>query len=114
MKSYFDEISGDRVASFSARSFELSNALSEISAAAGDQSDTAGRPDYLVRFVVGTEVGSVPCDNAFVVHAEGSGVVVLEGIGGNEPTEVSKFSWRDPWFDDIQESFREFRDKLDM
>gem|GEM_PF-6212063 len=39
---------------------------------------------------------------------------MLEGIGGNEPTEVSKFSWRDPWFDDIQESFREFRDKLDM
>lgn len=113
--SYFDQIKGSgSFAEFTDRSQELIEALDEIGRAAGDETHTSGRADYVVRLTTPSWTSqTIPAKNGFVVAADADSVSVMTKIEDGDLVPVTRFNATDPWFDGVREEFQAFRDQLE-
>jgi hypothetical protein len=111
--SYSDEIRGARLPPFDERSHELSEALHDVSSAAGDTVHTFGRADYVVRFLVNHPDRTIPGPHAFLVVAKNDGVSIMTKVSDGDLRSTADFSWDEPWFEGLVEKFRVFRELLE-
>jgi hypothetical protein len=110
MRSYIDQTGGFSVPQFAKRVDELTRAISNIGAAAGDGTHTRGMPGYLVRFgePSGVDEG-IEVQNVFFVIVEPDRATVMQGISSDEFARMAEFSWNERWFDGILAAFETFR-----
>jgi hypothetical protein len=114
MRSYIDQTGGFSVPQFTARADELTRAISNIGAAAGDGTHTRGTPGYLVRFGEARDVDEeIAMEHVFLVVVEHGRATVMQRIAGGSFTQVADFAWDEPWVDGILAAFETFRASLE-
>jgi len=82
----------------------------------GDDTDTAGRPDYVVSTIIGGEVDNVPPKARYhrlIVHVTEAGIRTFETHGGSEATELGEtIPYETEWQNVVMERFHRFRGSL--
>ncbi len=111
MRSYIDEIRGTKVPpGWNSRA--LTERLLAASRRHGDTTDTSGRPDYVVRFVVNQQAPPLEMSPALIIEANNDGIAVIEQPTNGSSTTVASFSYDDPWLDGVERCFETFRTRL--
>jgi hypothetical protein len=93
---------------------ELTQAISNIGAAAGDGPHTRGVPGYVVRFGEPRDVDAeFHVENVFLVLVEAEGATVLQRVRRADFVRVTELPWDDHWFDAVVAAFATFRASLE-